>query len=103
MEINSKEEQTFVEEILNKATLVKPDVFLGASDEDEEGTFVWKHGGTPLEYSNWATDQPDDDVRWGSDCSMLSKELGWQWKDVDCLFTPGSVLCEIPKESGLTG
>ena len=52
VEISTKEEQNFVEEFLNKATLVLPNVFLGASDEDEERKFVWKHGGTAVEYSN---------------------------------------------------
>ena len=86
VEINTKEEQNFVQEFLNKAKLILPDVFLGASDEDEEGKFVWKHGGTAVEYSNWATGEPNDGGKWGEDCSMLSKELGWQWKDVDCFF-----------------
>ena len=103
LEINTKEEQNFMEEFLNKAMLVSPDVFLWASDEDEEGKFVWRHGGTAVEYSNWATGEPNNSGRRGEDCIMLSKELGWQWKDVDCLFKRGSVVCEIPKESGITG
>ena len=103
VEINTKEEQNFVEEFLNKATLLLPDVFLGASDEDEEGKFVWLHGGTAVEYSKWATGEPDNDFKWGEDCTQLSEELGWQWKDVDCVFTRGSILCEIPKETGVTG
>ena len=93
MEINTKEEQNAVEEFLNKATLVPLNVFLGASDGDEEGKFVWKHGGTTVEYSNWASGEPNDATNWGEDCTQLAKETGWKWNDVECGYTHGSVLC----------
>ena len=93
VEINTKEEQNAVEEFLNKATLVTLNLFLGASDGDEEGKSVWKHGFTTVEYSNWASREPNDATNWGEDCTQLAKEKGWKWNNVECGSTHGSVLC----------
>ena len=107
VEINSQEEQTFVENFLNKA-LGKygiSGVWLGANDMDSEGNFVWPHGGTSVDdgFSNWAKREPNDADQ-KEDCTQLSKAKGWKWNDVRCSsWEKNEVLCESPNVSGITG
>jgi hypothetical protein len=56
------------------------DVWLGASDAALEGNMVW-NSGVPLDYADWADDQPDD-YR-GEDC-LEWRESDRSWNDVAC-------------------
>ena len=107
VEINSQEEQTFVENFINRAVskyYIKYGVWIGANDKDSEGNFVWQHGGTSVDdgFSNWARGQPDD--KGAQDCAELSKSKGWKWMDIRCSYYESfQVLCESPNVSGITG
>ena len=61
-------------------------VWIGIDDKSQEGYFVYASDGSPIVYSNWMSDQPNNwnnqdcvhyaklgsDVRWGDErCSML--------------------------------
>jgi hypothetical protein len=75
--------------------------WLGASDADEEGTWLWLEGadvfwigegdGAPVDdaYANWAEDRPNDTSQMGEDCAISFLEDGndgdaGQWNDVLC-------------------
>eukprot|EP00057_Strongylocentrotus_purpuratus_P013420 XP_011667894.1 PREDICTED: C-type lectin 1-like [Strongylocentrotus purpuratus] len=57
-------------------------IFFGLTDQANDGTFIWIDG-TPLQYSSWRSDQPNDYN--GQDCATLTPtnpDMGWV--DVSC-------------------
>ena len=118
VEIDTQEELNFVKDFLNRAevpvrtiyTWPERDVYsdvsvwLGASDEDKEGDFYWKHGDTAVEFSDWANGGPN---RAGGrhrekDCSVMDGNNDWKWNDVKC-YEESAVLCERPNVNPITG
>jgi len=67
--------------------------FIGLTDVDSEGSFVWVDD-TPLlpEQSNWAENEPNDAMM-NEDCVVLSS-LG-TWNDLSCT-NPRPIICEVP-------
>jgi len=65
-------------------------VWIGLSDEAEEGKFKWVSG-SPASFGNWLAGQPDD-ANHGEDCATLTLGDG-KWNDADC-GTPLPYLCE---------
>jgi hypothetical protein len=85
--IADAEEQAFV------AGLVSRYVWLGATDAEVEGRFVWTTG-EPWSYTAFAAGQPND--RGGGraqDC--LSMGLNHRWHDWDCAAPGYAALCEL--------
>jgi hypothetical protein len=68
--------------------------WLGATDRELEGTFVWRDG-RPVVYSSWEAGEPND-LGGNEECVEL-RELG-RWNDEEC-SRGRSFLCE----SGCTG
>jgi hypothetical protein len=62
-------------------------VWIGLSDRDVEGTFVWASG-LSLLFTSWAASQPSDGI--GEDCVALT---GGTWNDTPCNIDRGFV-CE---------
>jgi hypothetical protein len=72
--------------------------FLGASDEDEEGTWQWVTG-EPWEFTNWAVNEPNNaQINDASGEDYLSLQQDSMWNDLDygssapfvCEWGPGS-------------
>lgn len=79
-EIQSAEEQKRVEVILSRTTFY----WLGLTDQAREGSFMWQHTQTPLEWSNWIAAEPDDS-HGNEDCVEMHIQGGkWGWNDMDC-------------------
>lgn len=55
--------------------------WIGLDDLAEEGTFVWTDG-TPLDYTRWASGEPNDSN--GEDCVHLTAWAGGAWNDLAC-------------------
>lgn len=67
--------------------------FIGLTDADSEGSFVWVDG-TPLvpEQSNWSVNEPNDSMM-NEDCVVLSND--GRWNDINCAnLRP--IICETP-------
>jgi hypothetical protein len=79
---------------IDPATL--PDVWLGGTDADEEGTWVWITG-EPWDYENWRTGEPNDgaspDV--SENCLILEADTDGTWDDRPCQRAY-PYLCERP-------
>ncbi|XP_019528477.2 perlucin-like [Aedes albopictus] len=69
--------------------VTKTDLWIGASDLAEEGTFVWLETGIEISkgYTNWARTQPDN-LGSVEHCLHMwyepAKNLTWHWNDWDC-------------------
>lgn len=87
------------------ATLGAGQAWVGASDAESEGTWVWVRDGLPFwsgdgttgepiddAYENWNSDEPNG--RGASDCARLVPNNG-TWADLECEFLRPSV-CEGP-------
>lgn len=90
--IETAEEQTFVAGLLQGRY-----VFLGASDEVAEDTWVWVNGAA-WTYTSWLDGQPNN---YGGDENFLASYDGGDWVDVavegDDFWMPTAFLCEFPK------
>lgn len=75
--ITSPDENQFIAQAVGKQEAV----WIGLSDQKQEGAFEWADG-TPLGYSNWAAGQPDNVGSEGEDFALLE---GWlpngKWTD----------------------
>ncbi|XP_048343348.1 C-type lectin domain family 17, member A-like [Sphaerodactylus townsendi] len=91
--IDSKQEQDFV---VSKMTLP---VWIGLSDEVEEGQWRWADG-SPLGQSFWKPGEPNN-FDTGEDCAILLKENNWN--DFNCegkfhFICEKTVNCAQPQE-----
>ncbi|XP_019637235.1 PREDICTED: uncharacterized protein LOC109479686 [Branchiostoma belcheri] len=61
--------------------------WIGLSDDQEEGTFVWSDGTelTASGYTHWSQGKPDNaEVERGEDCVEIRQDMNYTWNDVDC-------------------
>ena len=83
-----------LEEDVALAQRIDGSVWIGANDQEEEGTFRWA-GGAPLEYAGWAENQPNN-LQGNEDCSEL-RAFDDHWSDVACTGDVArQALCERP-------
>ena len=78
------------------------DIFIGLSDSNIEGTFVWSDG-CPLAYTNWEAGEPDNDYGL-EDCVLFLGANGkWNvdfcdfWYEYVCKFTVSACFREQGK------
>jgi hypothetical protein len=96
VEIGSAEENRAL------AALVTGSVWIGANDEEQEGTFRWA-GGSLVDYAAWALEQPDN---WQGveDCSEL-QGVDQLWNDRPCMddFAKQGLCERVPPSSNMGG
>lgn len=87
--ITSKEEQAFIAKLADGRYL-----FLGATDEKVEGTYVWVTG-EPFTFTDWMEGQPNN---YGGAENWLATYDGGQWVDVanegSEFWMPTGYICE---------
>ncbi|XP_070548554.1 uncharacterized protein [Ptychodera flava] len=77
-------------------TLRHGNLWIGLSDIRSEGHWEWIDG-TPLNYSNWYQNEPNN-LQGGEDCGQMRKRMDGQWNDGPCATTCGFI-CENNKAS----
>ncbi len=87
--VTSAEEQAFITELADGRYL-----YLGATDEDEEGSWVWITGES-WDYTSWFDGQPNN---YGGSENYLATYDGGDWVDVDAagddFWMPTGFICE---------
>ncbi len=86
--IGSEQEQRFIAQLADGRYL-----YLGATDEDEEGTWVWIDG-TAFDYTSWFGGQPNN---WSDEDYLATYDDG-DWVDVHAegegFWMPIGFICE---------
>ena len=75
------------------------DMWTSGSDADEEGNWHWVNSATktPITYSNWQKDEPNNGGGAGEHCMWLDWYFGWKWNDAKCHHDKACFICEIPR------
>ncbi|XP_062620217.1 galactose-specific lectin nattectin-like [Saccostrea cucullata] len=83
VEIDTMPENVFVANTLkNKDPSGR--AWLGGTDKTQENTWIWKHSGLPLRFTNWNKGEPNDDKE-NEDCMEILSRNG-MWNDMPCSY-----------------
>lgn len=85
--VESADENTFLTNVKNSLGQVA--MWLGGTDEVEEGQWLWEDG-TPISYSNWAANEPNDS---GTAEHALVLQWSGSWNDLPSDYRIGYI-CE---------
>ncbi|XP_060066707.1 echinoidin-like [Ylistrum balloti] len=91
--IHSSMEQNFIMTELGSLSFAGNGVWLGLTDQNTEGTFVWADD-SPVDYTYWASGQPaglGGIAAAQEDCTLLKYRDSGHWHDYPCssiLFIP---------------
>lgn len=91
--IETAEEQALVATLAVQYPPGLPDVWIGASDALQEGTFSWVNL-APVVYDNWRDGEPNDGGNGGEDCAVIEGDTAAnEWDDRSCASLYPSI-CE---------
>ncbi|KAL4218162.1 C-type lectin (CTL) or carbohydrate-recognition domain (CRD) [Mactra antiquata] len=92
--IESAEENSFVKQEISQ--LIATHWWIGLSDDDIEGKFVWYGTSKVPEYTDWFPGNPSNSAG-KEDCGEIIRDAtyGTHWNDVDCHNVQPAV-CEQP-------
>ena len=71
--------------------LGNPLIWIGATDEETEGQWVWDSTGDVINFNNWAVGDPNNGNR-NEHCACMNTDGAW-W-DVGCGWSAPHVICE---------
>ncbi|XP_077869721.1 alpha-tectorin-like isoform X1 [Saccoglossus kowalevskii] len=66
--------------------------WIGVSDENHEGNFTYCSDNHPITYSNWDTNEPNNEH--GAENCVEVWKLAGKWNDVNCTVVRASAFCE---------
>ncbi|XP_071148863.1 perlucin-like [Mytilus edulis] len=78
VEVDSKCENEFVKKSANESGY-----WLGGTDEQEEGVWVWSHSQNFITYTDWKAGEPNN-ARGNEHCLILWESSGYAWNDSPC-------------------
>ncbi|XP_054912081.1 ladderlectin-like [Poeciliopsis prolifica] len=79
--VHSFQEYHFIQRVITAATHRSPETWIGGSDAQEEGVWLWSDG-RPFFYSNWCSGEPNN-YR-DQDCLQMNYGGSKCWDDVWC-------------------
>ncbi|XP_063417275.1 galactose-specific lectin nattectin-like [Mytilus trossulus] len=78
VEVDSKCENDFI-----KMSASMPRYWLGGTDQQKEGVWIWSHSQNVITFSDWAKRQPDN-YKGREHCLELWNNNGLYWNDCPC-------------------
>ena len=73
------------------------DFWTGASDSNHDGQWRWVGKKTPLSYTNWNHNEPNNG-NGDEHCMHMLWVFGWMWNDARCNYDSACFICEIIKQ-----
>lgn len=95
--IDSDAEQNVVGGLSASFPVGAPDLWIGASDEALENSFVWVDG-TAMVFDNWRDGEPNNNGTGGApeNCTVIEGDtVDHEWDDRSCI-APAPYICERP-------
>ncbi|XP_069119234.1 lectin BRA-3-like [Argopecten irradians] len=94
-DILSEEENNWIFERLNTYHYYE-DYYIGATDREWEGHFVWENSGESLDdtYTNWNEGEPNQHLDTPENCAEMKISNG-KWNDIPCDIVMRYV-CKLP-------
>ncbi|KAJ8312624.1 hypothetical protein KUTeg_009997 [Tegillarca granosa] len=68
--------------------------WIGGSDIEVEGEYIWMKSKHPFDFTDWAARQPDNQRH--EDCVHLNGNYGFRWNDAPCSLK-AYYICEKPE------
>lgn len=85
-DILSESENNFIKGYISKKKT--PGIYaywIGGSDRDQEGTFIWMHNRRRFNFTDWPPGEPNNyGYGLSEHCVGLAKTLGYRWNDFPC-------------------
>ncbi|XP_071136647.1 perlucin-like protein [Mytilus edulis] len=91
VKVDNAEEQKF---IMTHASPLGRNFWMGGSDDQSEGSWVWSADGSGLVYTNWYPNEPNNSDDSGENCLELSALYHWHWNDANCKKVLFQFICE---------
>ncbi|XP_060075433.1 perlucin-like protein [Ylistrum balloti] len=82
VDILSWEENEWIHQRLNSYRYYE-DYYIGATDQQHEGLFIWTNSGDALEYGNWNDGEPNQHLGTPENCAEIDTRSG-RWNDIPC-------------------
>ncbi|XP_033733775.1 C-type lectin domain family 4 member E-like [Pecten maximus] len=82
VDILSRGENEFIHQRLNTYRYSE-DYYIGATDRQHEGYFVWESTRSALGYKNWNVGEPNQHLGTPENCAEIKTDNG-KWNDVPC-------------------
>ena len=85
-EVVSKDDQEYLKSLVKSVNSLSSSsygVWLGGSDVDNEGAWIWMYSKRPLVFTAWKKDEPNNDGGRGH-CLHLYKSVDYLWNDLSC-------------------
>ncbi|CAG2186837.1 unnamed protein product [Mytilus edulis] len=58
-------------------------IWIGANDIDQEGTWRWIYDKTTVEFTNWSKEEPNN-YNGNENCADMAKRRSYKWNDRSC-------------------
>jgi len=93
VEPRTKRETRVINKLINRKA-GDDSYWIGLTDQENEGTFLWESDNTEVSYSNWDSNEPNNS-RGKEDCVHLRKAVSHRWNDSTCGSKNGNTaLCQ---------
>lgn len=69
------------------------DFWVGATDQEQEGTWRWVQDNTLVTYANWNHNEPNNGSG-DEHCAMMLWVFNWSWNDARCKYDNACYICQ---------